>query len=194
MAEHELRELISRAREGGGLFASDSEVLTLAGKAEEILAAITVERARNSLLQMELDALRDSSAATGREFYANRHELQRLREQLEPSEKLATALIRVGRLEAELETARERLSVEMDRFDTLAELVGECAFRVGSVDLDAADFVATGTDGEPDWSRAWREAVDAHLARMESVEYLGRLTDPSGSETTEHDGPDCTDR
>lgn len=159
MAEDELRALISRAREGGGLFASDSEVLAMAAKAEELLGVV-----------------------------------ERLREQLDASNRLATALIRVGRLEAELETARERLSVEMDRFDTLAELVGECGFRLGAVELDATEFAAPGLDGEPDWARAWRETVDAHLARMESAEYLGRLTDPSGSETTEHDGPDCTDR
>lgn len=166
MERNEVSALISRVRDCGGIGASDEDVMELASQAERL--SIGLEGA-----EMERDSLR---------------------RQLAEADRLATALIRIGRLESQLETARERLSIEMDRFDHLAEMIGDAGFQIGSVSVDATDFVseAAGPDAV-NWATAWRDAIDAHLERMESAEYLQMLSDQNGPESKEHDGTNRTD-
>ena len=79
---------------------------------------------------------------------------------------------RAGRLESQLEALRAVHSVEYDRFDSLAELVGDGVFRVGRVDISAREFKRPDA---ADWGIAWRDALDDLAARMESAEYLEQM-------------------
>ena len=166
MERNDVSALIARVRDCGGIGASDEDVMELASQAERLFIG--------------LEGVSD--------------ERDSLRRQLAEADRLSTALIRIGRLESELERARERLSIEMDRFEHLAEMIGDAGFQIGSVSVDATDFVSTSV--EPDavnWGTAWRDAIDAHLERMASVEYMERLADQNGPETKEDNGTNRTD-
>lgn len=88
---------------------------------------------------------------------------------------------RAGRLEAQLEALRAVNSVEYDRFDSLAELVGDAVFRVGRVDISAVDFKRGDSGG---WGVAWRDALDELAMRMESAEYLEQMNADTAEEAS----------
>lgn len=147
MDASERAALLARVRDCESAFATASDIETLCGLVESLCRDFEAVRSQREALLREMNAL----------------ELARV------------AAERCGRLEAELESMRERLSVEMDRFDTLSGLIGDAGFRVGAVEIEATDFARESAGGGVDWCAAWREAVDAHLANMETTEYLERL-------------------